>query len=98
MGVLQNLLALGDSILALKVELNTEMLETLKLILDAELGKLTFKLLIVTGGSLTSSFLLVPFLALGETVELVTDAAARVVVEVGEAVEVGGEDVGHLCR
>lgn len=69
----------------------------LELVLDAELGKVTFKLLVVAGGSLASSLLLVPFLALCKAVKLVADTAARMVVEVREAIKVGCQDERHAC-
>jgi hypothetical protein len=91
------LLALGDGAQGLKAKLNTEMLETLELVGDAESSEVAFELLIVAGSSLTGSLLLVPFLAFGKAVELVADAATRVVVEPREAVEVGCEHERHGC-
>jgi hypothetical protein len=91
------LLALGDGAQGLKAKLNTEMLETLELVGDAESSEVAFELLIVAGGSLTGSLLLVPFLAFGKAVELVADAATRVVVEPREAVEVGCGHERHGC-
>lgn len=91
------LLALSDGLLGLDVKLNTEMLETLKLISDTEISKVAFKFLIVAGGSLANSLFLGPLLGLCQTVELVADAAARVVIEVREAVEVRGKDGRHFC-
>jgi hypothetical protein len=89
--------ALGDGTQGLKIKLNTEMLETLELVGDAESSEVAFELLIVAGSSVAGSLLFVPFLALGKAVELVADAATRMVVELGEAVEVGGEHERHGC-
>lgn len=58
---------------------------------------MTFELFIVTTGSLTLGLSKIPLLGLGQTVELDADAATRAVVEVGEAIEVRGEDEGHSC-
>lgn len=91
------LLALSNGILGLDVKLNTKMLETLKLISDTEISKVTFEFLVVADSSLASSLFLAPLLNLCQTVELVADAAARVVVEVREAVEVRGKGERHLC-
>lgn len=91
------LLALGDSVGGFNAELDAEVLETIELISDAELDEMTFELLVVAGSSLAGGLFLVPLLSLYETVELVVDTATRVVVEVREAIEVGGKDKGHLC-
>lgn len=91
------LLALSDGFLGLNVKLSTDMLETLKLISDTEISKVAFEFLVVADSSLANSFFLGPLLSLCQTVELVVDAAARVVVEVREAIEVGGKGERHLC-
>ena len=67
------------------------MLETLKLIIDTEISKVAFEFLVVADSSLANIFFLGPLLSLCQTVELVVDAAARVVVEVREAIEVRGK-------
>ena len=92
-----HLLALGDSAQGLKAKLNTEVLKTFELAGDAETSEVTFELLIVADSSLAGSLFLVPLLGLCKAVELVADAATRVVVEVREAVEVGREDERHPC-
>lgn len=92
-----HLLALGDSAQGLKAKLNTEVLKTFELAGDAETSEVTFELLVVASSSLAGSLLLIPLLGLCKAVELVADAATRVVVEVREAVEVGCEDERHPC-
>jgi len=87
-----NLLALGDGTLGLNVKLNTEMLETLELIINAEISKVGFEFLVVADSSLTSSLFLAPLLSLCQTAEFVADAAARMVVEFREAIEVRSKD------
>jgi hypothetical protein len=89
------LLALGDGTEGLETKLSTEVLETLELIGDTESSEVAFELLIVACSSLASSLLFVPFLALGKAVELVADAATRMVIELREAVEVGCEHERH---
>lgn len=92
-----HLLALGDGTLGLSVKLNTEMMETLKLIGDAEISKVGFEFLVVADSSLASRLFLAPLLSLCQTAEFVADAAARTVVEFREALEVRSKDERHVC-
>jgi len=68
------------------------MLETLELIINAEISKVGFEFLVVADSSLTSSLFLAPLLSLCQTAEFVADAAARMVVEFREAIEVRSKD------
>ena len=92
-----HLLALGDSTLGLNVKLNTEMLETLELIVDAEISEVSFEFFVVADSSLTSSLFLAPLLSLCKAVELIADTATRVMVEFGEAIKVRSKDERHVC-
>lgn len=89
------LLALGESVLRDDVELNTQVLEALKLSLELEVGEIALKLVVVAFDALLCSLLLGPVLGIGQAIELVANAGARVVVELGKAVEERDVDKRH---
>lgn len=94
---MRHLLALGDSILGDDVELNTQMLKTLKLALKLEVGEIALELIVVAFHALLSGLLLGPVLGFSQAVELVANAGARVVVELRVAVKERDVNEGHLC-
>jgi hypothetical protein len=54
-----------------------------------------FEFLVIAIHSLAGVLCPIPFLALGKAVELVASAAARMMVEFRESVEIGCDDDGH---
>lgn len=94
-GWMRYLLALGDSVLRDDIELNTQVLEALKLGVELEVGEVALEFVIVAFDALLCSLLLGPVLGLGQAIELVANAGARVVVELGKAVKERDVDKRH---
>jgi len=90
-------LALSDSAARLNTKLITEVLETFQLFGDTKQREVTFKFVVVAICSLACTFCSVPLQALGQAIELVADATARVMIELRVAVEVRYEGGRHVC-
>lgn len=73
------------------------MLEALKLGLEVEVGEVALELIVVAFDALLCDLLLGPVLGFGQAIELVTDAGARVVVELGKVVKERDVDERHPC-
>lgn len=90
-------LALSDSAARLNTKLITEVLETFQLFGDTKQREVTFKFVVVAICSLACTFCSVPLQALGQAIELVADATARVMIELRVAVEVRYGGGRHVC-